>query len=725
MHPAVTETGAAPSRVALTNAALLKAGMISGKTKKTALESALNENRVALLVSHCKRRFDAYHGSLSGWRQKLDKYMKSAEDFFDWRKGEGGKDGEPETIFDRQNDSINLVGAFAEYFYAQTVQEIFGTEPWFAVAPEGKSDRKLADDMTAHLSWKLAPTNITPAYKETAFLATILGTCFTKKVWHTETDFWEESCQCLHDTTTGEPVNTSTGDLIRETDEITEEQVAPDEFAEVSGVAPAPGIKRYPKKDPATDLSEGEYHYAPRREPKSRAVSNVKAYNLHYRDIAFDPTAPELTLSNTGFYHRFERGLLDIIQDYNLDSTMAQRLLYEAASGKVESTQQEDHRGESKTSKIADESDDKSLPNVMITLVEGYERLDITGTGKPSCVYVVFIPSMEMMLHCDYLSAVCPEGMLPVRAHTINRVPWRIVGRGYFEKFAETQRQVDTLYNRIVYHDRKCANPITALDKSLLELEEEEENFDYNPDKPLNLKAGADLNKALQFKTLPDMSNRTVVMMNTVIQMVQMRTGITSASQGDVSGVPEANTATGVKQLISRAAVLLKNGVGDLRKSISEDLYYVAALVYANQDEDETFTYGEGDNTSLIELKAADVKGIRINVKILLSQSQNQFKLEHAQAGIGILQSYIALPEAEKAGARPLFIQAMRALEFSDAEAMIRQSVTDLMSGVMLLPVEQQMQAVQIVQAGYAALGAPPPPPPPELAENMGNVPTQ
>ena len=54
-------------------------------------------------------------------------------------------------------------------------------------------------------------------------------------------------------------------------------------------------------------------------------------------------------------------------------------------------------------------------------------------------------------------------------------------------------------------------------------------------------------------------------------QMNQMRSGISSASQGELKGVPESNTATGVNQIISRGAVLVKWPIDQMKKDHNLD----------------------------------------------------------------------------------------------------------------------------------------------------------
>jgi hypothetical protein len=635
------------------SAALLKSRIVKRKRERTALEESLTEERLAWLARYAKNRYEAYYSALSTWRNDLDCYLQQSEDYFEWRRSAANRNSGPHSIFSRQNDSLNLVGAFAEFFTAHAQNDLFGSSPWFSTKPQGRADKALADHLAAHAAWKLRPTGLTDAYREAASLAAVLGTCFTKKTWETHTDYHphEATGAGEDDADDAEAANANAGTVASEDEDV--------------------------------------------------IYANVKAYNLHYRDVAFDRTAPELDLRYTDFFHVFERPLLDVIAEYQLDELGAYRLYTSANdSQRSKASMGESYRGETAAPTVADgESLPGMLPNIPVKLCEGYLRLDVLGRGKPSRLYVVFCPELEIILRADYLANITPNGELPVHAHTIYKPAWRITGRGFFEKYASTQTFVDDLFNRINYHDRKSSNPITGMDRSLMEAEEEDaEAQPFDPDKPVNLKPGGRLEEAIQFKVLPDLSSRTISQLQMAIQMTQLRTGITAASQGEMASLPETSTATGINQLMSRAAVLMKAPIDALKSSFTADINYTVKLLYANQDRDETFLYGEGENMELAQLRAADVRDLEIHVELLLSQAQSQTKLESARAAMQIHAQYVALPEIEKGPARSLYLQALRSLDFADADSILRPAVVNLQEAVALLPQDQQAALMHQLQ---------------------------
>jgi hypothetical protein len=680
------------------NALYLRAQIVERKKQKTPLETRLGADRLIWLAQYATNRWRALYSSLGSWRSKLEIFQQQAEDAFAWRRSVANRNS-GESIFQVQNDSLNMIGAFAEFFTAQAENDILGSEPWFIAKPIGKSDKNLGEQISAHAQWKFRQTNLESAYKEAIGIAADLGTCFTKKTWETHIDRFDTVKKVL--TLNKKPVLTSAGEHILSTDKIVDE--------ELDGIPPkVPGQpRRYAEKDPTVDLDAVDaYEYNDFRADQEKVTfAGNRAYNLDFRDVAFDPTAPELDLNKTDFFHKFRKRLYDVCIEYKLDD-MAKFRLYQAV-GVDKNEASGDNPMQWRDEDKPDEGniqhpDSKGIDNTPITLVEGYMRVDPTGTGhRLGNIYCVFAPELDLIIKCDYLQNVTPEGMLPIHAHVINRVRNRIVGRGFFEKFELVQTFIDDLFNRICYRERKHSNPLTALDKTKLKLEDEEE-----PDfeKPLNLKADQKLDDAVQFKTYPDLSDKGVQMLQLMVQMVQMRTGITAAQQGDLAGLPENNTATGIRQLMSRAAVLLKSPIMHLKRGFEKDVDYNVVLLYSNFDREEAFVFGEGENEELVTLTPEMVIGIRFHITLTMSQAQNQAKIETCERATQLHLQYTQLPELEKQSGRSLYVQAIKALEFVDAEIIIRQAIITLEDAITVLPDEQKAIAQQVVTAGVASI---------------------
>ena len=153
-----------------------------------------------------------------------------------------------------------------------------------------------------------------------------------------------------------------------------------------------------------------------------------------------------------------------------------------------------------------------------------------------------------------------------------------------------------------------------------------------------------------------------------------------------------------MRDLQSRGAILLKSQIDEATADIEDLVEFNVIQLYANQNQDETFTWGEGQDAQLLEIKAGDVQGLRMNVTLTLVQAQNASKLQNAQAAIGIITQWVTIPETDKSSVRPAFVQAISSLGFRNAEDIVRQGVLALLPPD-LAPIVQQA----FMQAGLIA----------------------
>jgi hypothetical protein len=387
-------------------------------------------------------------------------------------------------------------------------------------------------------------------------------------------------------------------------------------------------------------------------------------------------------------------GILDVIAQYGIDEEQLDNLKVSLAGADEQAGPRSEH-----SSGIFGMED-----NPVVSLVEGFVRCDPFQTGKPIRLHVIFSPTLNILFNVDYLANVTPEGMLPVFPVRIHKEAGKILGTGWFEKYESANNAVDRQYNAVTKRNEESSSVISGIQPDALADKSQAKTFVMDPLKPVLLASGKTLADFIQFLAIPDVNSRAVELLNQMLQMNQMRSGITSAAQGELKGVPNASTATGVKDLTSRGAILLKSQIDEVSTDIQSLVEYNVILVYANQDHDETFVWGEGADSELLSIAAGDVQGLRMNVTLTLVQAQNAAKLENAQTAIGIIQVWIGIPETEKEAVRPAFVQAIASLGFRNADDIIRQAAVDAEGVLAMLPPDIAPVVQQaFVQAGLIA----------------------
>lgn len=656
------------------------------------LESELTEDRRVWLVGYLADEYDRVARTLGTWRQDLAKWEKRmADDYEDRQTKTDVENSDFSTIFAKQNDSLGMVAGFCDFAFAQAKDDILGGDEWLAVSPVGSSDNVLADKIRKHAPWKLEKCGVLAPMSDGLRLTPNLGTAFLKVTWDEKAETVKSFQSVLHHK--GQPVLDPQGlpvtARLAEVGASPALPVNPGDGALFSAAKSAanaflPGRKVVsPEGLPDMTFDAKEVEYVDMPVERLVIVKNgVEMRIVDYNDITFDLTAAQLDLFHTPVFERFKIGVLDAIAEYGLDEEMATRL-HDLTFARPK-TGAETARGNEADAPDSLDPENRRI-NAPVTLIEGYLRCDPLDTGKPVRIYAVFAPEADLLLRCDYLENITPGGTVPIFPLRWWKQPNRITGRGYPDVYEDPNDRIDGLHNAADWRDRFAAQPISGFHRSAL-ADPDKLDGEMDLSKPVELAEGKSISDFIEFANVPDLSSRTIELMNQVLQMQQMRTGITSASQGELKGVPSANTATGTRDIISRGSTLLKWPIDDIRADLLAAVAYAVKLLYANQDTDETFNWGEGDARELIELKVEEVADLDVDVTFELSQTQNQELMQNAQAAVGFIQSYLAIPEPEKAAVRPLFVQLLNTLGFRNAEQSIREPLPMPAGGMAIDP---------------------------------------
>ena len=577
---------------------------------QTALSKAMNSTQQGFVLDYVVNRWRVLDNAMTSWRTKLARFERMAgDDYSDRRAVQDVRISDAiASLFERQNHTLGVISGFTDFTYAQGRNDIFGTRPWLAATPEGPASDGLAEKVTKNAQWKLNQSNIEPVLLDGLRDSVDLGTSFVNLRWVKEVETIQTAEHVAVSRSTGEPIMSQVGDYI----------------TDLSGLPP--------------DMDPDDLVWQERLIENSEVVrNNIEASLLDYRNIAFDMTAPEMALHHTDVFHRFRMGAYDAAAAYGL--TDDQRDLLVAMAMNENNQEPRPERDESDT-RISDTYRSFAETNPVVWMVEGFVRMDPTRSGNLVRMHVVFSPMLHAMFSMDYLANVTPKGILPVFPIRCFKTSRRIIGRGYFERCEDPNTAIDGQYNAITLRNRTGAEVIKGFHRSALANQDEGEDFILSPDKLHELAEDKTLKDLIEFMTMPDTNNRADQLMNEIIQTTQMRFGITSSSQGELKGVPSASTATGTRDLQTRGAMLVKWPIDQQSDDIQKIIQLAVTFLYANQDEDETFTWGEGKDAELIELKADAVKGLTMKVTLTMTQAQNQQKFQAAQAAIAIVTGY-------------------------------------------------------------------------------------
>ena len=605
------------------------------------------------------------------------------EDQFDYRKTQGEQDTEkPTAIFHKQNDSINIIGGLAEFLAARTIDDILGSSPFFSINPEGINDRDLAKTMQRHAEWRISRSNIESAFSEAIGTAYGIGETPVKMLYDQKMLYAESPRNILVDPASGKFVVTPDGEYIFDTDKIIVAETAPvtaapqegenPEIARIDAEAEAEAqpakTVTFAEKAPEFDLSPFQPFTFEEAfiEVETPVGEPVQGVTLHHRDFLCPATARSID----------EADFVAQLADYPL--SVAKRK-WDIDADTLALITEENMQAKSEVGKAHQESNEaeetipyeKDLQDPLVQFAECYPTTLINGRQvKLFCIVCI---KAKSIVYADYLANVTPNGTLPFFIVRPFPKKNRWYGRGFFEIYSYAQEFIERHLNYIAYRNRHHANPTRIIKRDLLKNIAEGDDVPVAPDTTLEAEKTADPKDAITFIEYPDLDSRTWELMQMMIQIVQLRSGITSAAQGGVESLPQNSTATGIEAILNSGNVLSRRPIREVKKTCEAAMFYAMKLIYSNLNEKEAFTYLEGEEAKLLSLSREEIANLDFNIRLTMTRFRERESRENAQNSIAAFMQYIQLPESEKESARPLFVDVVRSYGQQDAERIIRQ----------------------------------------------------
>ena len=106
----------------------------------------------------------------------------------------------------------------------------------------------------------------------------------------------------------------------------------------------------------------------------------------------------------------------------------------------------------------------------------------------------------------------------------------------------------------------------------------------------------------------------------------------------------------------------------EVKRGLEAVLRQVVEYQYTYLDADETFTYLEGDQRRLGLLSRESVRDLEFNVELTLTLSKQDQNLEASKLAVDFFGQFLAVPDAFKPVAAPLFTTVYKNLQIDHAD---------------------------------------------------------
>jgi len=108
--------------------------------------------------------------------------------------------------------------------------------------------------------------------------------------------------------------------------------------------------------------------------------------------------------------------------------------------------------------------------------------------------------------------------------------------------------------------------------------------------------------------------------------------------------------------------------VMDIKRGLEALLRQLVTYQYAFQTGDETFSYREGEARIEGTLSRECVRGLEVNIELTLTRAKQLRRFDAARMAVEFFGKFLALPDAFKPVAAPLFGTIYKTLEIDNAD---------------------------------------------------------
>lgn len=692
---------------------------------KTPLSLKLGTEKLKKLAEYVVQREGLLKTEMSDWRNRRELYERFMLNDFSARRTAADERREKETknIYDLSNETMGLVRSAITFVAARTREDIFGSNPWMAARPVGLQDEPLAALIQHHLPWKIGQSNFQDVGEEGIDRCFNLGETILKQTWTRKVQRFERFANVLTDPAqkvkrpTGRklddgseeqmehaaPVLTEAGDYVFDTDPLVKRAVNEDQSLGPVLRDPAPmeaeGAAGEGELSAGAEVQNGsgavsmpQAGTAPAEVPHVMVVEKDPDVVVH-EALAWEPYCiPDEVVTFEGLnvepvdFRQF-RAPMNVarLEDMDFRGHVYSQRLSDLKARVIGPMDEETktlfeklRKGDSTPKTDEEKKDGAATPRERDEQNPSFQCIDVElewdpdGQGDTVWIYATVLIEEREVLFADYLANVTPKGQSMFSVAAINQPLGRWHGRGWYELYGLLMDAIDKHFNLVMYRNHMAANPICGVHENAIE--EELEEIEIVPGFRVTLKDNKTLKDFIEFMQIPEFDSNTWQIIEMMIKLFQLETGVTSAAQGGLGDLPATNTATGIQSVLSSGSTLQKRPTQEIRRGYEDALRKAAKLIYTRQNRDETFNYGEGDKL-LATLPAARVAGLEVDVTLTLTRFRQREDIENAMACLEVVDRYLALPEQEKAAVRPLYVQILRGHDIQNAETIIREPV--------------------------------------------------
>ena len=636
---------------------------------------------------------------------------------------------EPGTIFEHSNVTASLSQRITNQMISKTCAFFFGQpddDEWFTAEGVGVQDSELADKISKYARYKVKQCKIKERQAQAVEFAWIRGEAVIKTTQQEKFQIYKRTGTFLVDET-GEPILDSYGDYILEgdiwVDEMAEVPMNPPPMAaqpadpnqppqaQQPAGPPEPVMQEVPtgkkvlKRDGVTvmpDMPIWKTDVLTRRlvtwsGPDSRIcyykdfICPLDALDIQSADLIahlYDMTVMEVAQLFSGQYAEGDEG----VADFESAVDLLKNMIADSSFSKAAEGQPRVDFGEQTT--------EGSPNNPKSQIAECWLTYDADGDGVQEEIMLVLDRRNRAPVFYEYAANVTLRGERPFTVIRPIHIDGRWYGMGAMEYFEPEQDFVDLLINRQNFRDSAAGRVTFWAPHATLE-GQNDPALKVNHGKTYTLREGFKAEDALSYVQLPENTQDLEKMIQLFMQLMQIKSGVVNGADQQISGLPMANTATGINEVQESGQELFTMFLLRFYPDLHNTLASIIDLIFTHMDGHQVFVYFNGNDQEIVSLSPDDVREIALHVRLSITQQRDRQMLQSGNIADGIVGSFYQRPLLLQQRTSGYARARLKALRVPQADQIIEP--TDPSA---FMPQQQQPQ--QGGQPGQAAAQPPP-----------------
>ena len=557
-----------------------------------------------------------------------------------WRPWTMGVDN----IFMSSNIVVPINRRICRQMIARAKKSLFGSDPWASVTPTPGTGNEIeaeqAERIERYARFKLKEANSKGSMGRAIAQALILGECAVKTTYAVRDQIFDTEARVLTDVD-GSPILGQDGSTITEDDQWEDAQ---------DGYGTQ--VLARDKQEPKTPKPEAPNFTSQKLNRRQVLFEGAISEPIYYKDFLCPLTAPDVQQADC-VVHIYDKQVAEFV-----DLAVKRGMVDNTAAGREAATQRmvallqtlDANNSQPKAAvnmairpnenftPMPSTAGDSSGP--VAELVEGYMWFDANGDGVAENIMVIADRKSQKPIYYDHVANVTTDGLRPIEIVRINGIEGRWYGLGIIELFESYQTIVDLMVNRWNFSNSRAGSVHLWNPKNTLEGDRDgslKMNFGGTYTKKPNVKAEDIIEVVYLNDTKFEQFHELVQFF---MQLAMNESGVANANDGQAAGLKSSELATGIMSIEQSGDELFMPIIEDLVEPLQNILNREINILLANVNQEEVFTYLDGDDAGIGRLTPDDVRGLKFKAEIELTTHKNQQILQLSAQAITLVKDF-------------------------------------------------------------------------------------